>query len=161
MHKSWGSVDHIGHSPDHESAGTAVLSTTDAANTNEEDTFEHIHKRSGDVTQYTGCSYMGSSVASTAIAAATATAIAAATATAIDSPRDSISSTCSSNLNLGYSSMPTTPSQLRSSLALGSMMDGASGGGAIVDSDSDSACGFDSHWSIHKSNNSLTRHRFQ
>ncbi|KAM7359065.1 uncharacterized protein ACRADG_003805 isoform 2-T2 [Cochliomyia hominivorax] len=61
---------------------------------------------------------------------------------ATDSPRDSISSTSSSNLNSGYSSMPTTPNQLRSPLGLGVANN------LTADSDSDSACGFDSNWSI-------------
>ncbi|XP_073843505.1 uncharacterized protein isoform X2 [Musca autumnalis] len=60
-----------------------------------------------------------------------------------DSPRDSISSTSSSNFNTGYSSMPTTPNQLRSPLGLGAVVHNLN-----VDSDSDSACGFDSNWSI-------------
>lgn len=60
-----------------------------------------------------------------------------------DSPRDSISSTSSSNFNSGYSSMPTTPNQLRSPLGLGGVAHNLTG-----DSDSDSACGFDSNWSI-------------
>ncbi|XP_061389112.1 uncharacterized protein LOC133324283, partial [Musca vetustissima] len=60
-----------------------------------------------------------------------------------DSPRDSISSTSSSNFNTGYSSMPTTPNQLRSPLGLGAVAHNLN-----VDSDSDSACGFDSNWSI-------------
>lgn len=59
-----------------------------------------------------------------------------------DSPRDSISSTSSSNFNSGYSSMPTTPNQLRSPLGLGVANN------LTADSDSDSACGFDSNWSI-------------
>lgn len=62
---------------------------------------------------------------------------------ATDSPRDSISSTSSSNFNSGYSSMPTTPNQLRSPLGLGVVPNNLTG-----DSDSDSACGFDSNWSI-------------
>ncbi|XP_075163535.1 ankyrin repeat domain family member sosondowah isoform X2 [Haematobia irritans] len=63
--------------------------------------------------------------------------------TATDSPRDSISSTSSSNFNSGYSSMPTTPNQLRSPLGLVGVVQHLNG-----DSDSDSACGFDSNWSI-------------
>ncbi|TMW49232.1 hypothetical protein DOY81_005687 [Sarcophaga bullata] len=63
---------------------------------------------------------------------------------ATDSPRDSISSTSSSNLNSGYSSMPTTPNQLRSPLGLGV----PNNNNLTADSDSDSACGFDSNWSI-------------
>uniref|UniRef100_A0A1A9V326 Uncharacterized protein n=1 Tax=Glossina austeni TaxID=7395 RepID=A0A1A9V326_GLOAU len=70
-----------------------------------------------------------------------------ASSTTTNSPRDSISSTSSSNLNSGYSSMPTTPNQLRSSLGLG-------GVSALPDSDSDSACGFDSNWSIGERQNS-------
>lgn len=70
-----------------------------------------------------------------------------ASSTTTNSPRDSISSTSSSNLNSGYSSMPTTPNQLRSSLVLG-------GVSALPDSDSDSACGFDSNWSIGERQNS-------
>uniref|UniRef100_A0A1I8Q934 SOWAHA-C winged helix-turn-helix domain-containing protein n=1 Tax=Stomoxys calcitrans TaxID=35570 RepID=A0A1I8Q934_STOCA len=62
---------------------------------------------------------------------------------ATDSPRDSLSSTASSNFNSGYSSMPTTPNQLRSPLGLVGVAHNLNG-----DSDSDSACGFDSNWSI-------------
>lgn len=151
LHKSWGSVDNIGCSLDHDSMLTGVHSDTATVNPNDdENTFEHINKRIKDPFQYTASS-SGISTHIGSIASAIVT----------DSPRDSISSTCSSNLNIGYSSMPTTPSQLRSSLGLGSIMDNTSGGGAIVDSDSDSACGFDSHWSVHKSNNSLTRRKFK
>ncbi|XP_039486872.1 uncharacterized protein LOC120448754 [Drosophila santomea] len=58
-----------------------------------------------------------------------------------DSPRDSIcSSNSSSNLNGGYSSMPTTPNQLRAPKGIAASF--------AVDSDSDSACGFDSSWSV-------------
>lgn len=58
-----------------------------------------------------------------------------------DSPRDSIcSSNSSSNLNGGYSSMPTTPNQLRAPKGIAASF--------AVDSDSDSACGFDSTWSV-------------
>ncbi|XP_052845380.1 uncharacterized protein LOC128258023 isoform X1 [Drosophila gunungcola] len=60
---------------------------------------------------------------------------------ATDSPRDSIcSSNSSSNLNGGYSSMPTTPNQLRAPKGIATSF--------AVDSDSDSACGFDSSWSV-------------
>ncbi|XP_070070624.1 uncharacterized protein [Drosophila takahashii] len=60
---------------------------------------------------------------------------------ATDSPRDSIcSSNSSSNLNGGYSSMPTTPNQLRAPKGIAPSF--------AVDSDSDSACGFDSSWSV-------------
>uniref|UniRef100_A0A1A9WD45 ANK_REP_REGION domain-containing protein n=1 Tax=Glossina brevipalpis TaxID=37001 RepID=A0A1A9WD45_9MUSC len=81
-----------------------------------------------------------------------------ASSTTTNSPRDSISSTSSSNLNSGYSSMPTTPNQLRSSLGLGAAS-------ALPDSDSDSACGFDSNWSIggrknSSSNSNLKSPRF-
>ncbi|XP_017955704.2 uncharacterized protein LOC108650893, partial [Drosophila navojoa] len=62
---------------------------------------------------------------------------------ATDSPRDSIcSSNSSSNLNSGYSSMPTTPNQIRAPKNIG----------ITVDSDSDSACGFDSNWSVNGRN---------
>ncbi|XP_030375084.1 uncharacterized protein LOC115624512 [Scaptodrosophila lebanonensis] len=62
-----------------------------------------------------------------------------------DSPRDSIcSSNSSSNLNSGYSSMPTTPHQTRAPISIGSVN--------AVDSDSDSACGFDSNWSVNGPN---------
>ncbi|EDW40356.1 GL24938 [Drosophila persimilis] len=61
---------------------------------------------------------------------------------ATNSPRDSIcSSNSSSNLNSGYSSMPTTPNQVRAPKG----MDHTS---FTADSDSDSACGFDSSWSV-------------
>nr|XP_015031466.2 uncharacterized protein LOC6622394 isoform X2 [Drosophila virilis] len=64
---------------------------------------------------------------------------------ATDSPRDSIcSSNSSSNLNTGYSSMPTTPNQIRAPKSIGSTLN--------VDSDSDSACGFDSNWSVNDGN---------
>ncbi|KAH8378920.1 hypothetical protein KR009_002088 [Drosophila setifemur] len=60
---------------------------------------------------------------------------------ATDSPRDSIcSSASSSNLNGGYSSMPTTPNQMRAPKGIVPSF--------AVDSDSDSACGFDSSWSV-------------
>ncbi|XP_044313609.1 ankyrin repeat domain-containing protein SOWAHB isoform X1 [Drosophila rhopaloa] len=60
---------------------------------------------------------------------------------ATDSPRDSIcSSNSSSNLNGGYSSMPTTPNQLRAPKGIATSF--------AADSDSDSACGFDSSWSV-------------
>ncbi|KAH8405407.1 hypothetical protein KR222_011374 [Zaprionus bogoriensis] len=60
---------------------------------------------------------------------------------ATDSPRDSIcSSNSSSNLNSGYSSMPTTPNQIRAPKSISSSITG--------DSDSDSACGFGSNWSV-------------
>lgn len=60
---------------------------------------------------------------------------------ATDSPRDSIcSSASSSNLNTGYSSMPTTPNQIRAPKSISSSITG--------DSDSDSACGFGSNWSV-------------
>lgn len=62
---------------------------------------------------------------------------------ATDSPRDSIcSSNSSSNLNSGYSSMPTTPNQIRAPKTIG----------ITADSDSDSACGFDSNWSVNDRN---------
>ncbi|XP_017843556.1 uncharacterized protein LOC108600466 isoform X8 [Drosophila busckii] len=62
---------------------------------------------------------------------------------ATDSPRDSICSSNSSfNLNTGYSSMPTTPNQIRTPKTMGLSS-------IPVDSDSDSACGFDSNWSVH------------
>ncbi|XP_017864059.1 PREDICTED: ankyrin repeat domain-containing protein SOWAHC isoform X2 [Drosophila arizonae] len=62
---------------------------------------------------------------------------------ATDSPRDSIcSSNSSSNLNSGYSSMPTTPNQIRAPKNIG----------ITADSDSDSACGFDSNWSVNGRN---------
>ncbi|XP_037890452.1 ankyrin repeat domain-containing protein SOWAHC isoform X2 [Glossina fuscipes] len=77
-----------------------------------------------------------------------------ASSTTTNSPRDSISSTSSTNLNSGYSSMPTTPNQLRSSLGL----DGVSG---LPDSDSDSACGFDSNWSIGGRQNSSSSSNFK
>uniref|UniRef100_W8BRZ1 Uncharacterized protein n=1 Tax=Ceratitis capitata TaxID=7213 RepID=W8BRZ1_CERCA len=59
-----------------------------------------------------------------------------------DSPRDSISSSNSStNLFAGYSSMPTTPNQKRAPI-------GRVPSAALMDSDSDSACGFDSNWAM-------------
>ncbi|XP_034103252.2 uncharacterized protein LOC117567402 isoform X1 [Drosophila albomicans] len=65
---------------------------------------------------------------------------------ATDSPRDSIcSSNSSSNLNSGYSSMPTTPNQIRAPKTIG-------GASLTADSDSDSACGFDSNWSVNGRN---------
>ncbi|KAL7732492.1 hypothetical protein ACLKA6_004446 [Drosophila palustris] len=64
---------------------------------------------------------------------------------ATDSPRDSIcSSNSSSNLNSGYSSMPTTPNQIRAPKSIGASI--------TADSDSDSACGFDSNWSVNGRN---------
>lgn len=61
--------------------------------------------------------------------------------------RDSISSSnSSSNLNSGYSSMPTTPNQLRAPIGIS-----LSAGGQLGDSDSDSACGFGSNWSVGRS----------
>ncbi|XP_034658562.1 ankyrin repeat domain-containing protein SOWAHC isoform X2 [Drosophila subobscura] len=60
---------------------------------------------------------------------------------ATNSPRDSIcSSNSSSNLNGGYSSMPTTPNQVRAPKGMDPSF--------TADSDSDSACGFDSSWSV-------------
>ncbi|XP_054732686.1 uncharacterized protein LOC129240739 [Anastrepha obliqua] len=59
-----------------------------------------------------------------------------------DSPRDSISSSnSSSNLVFGYSSMPTTPSQKRAPI-------GRTPSDMLMDSDSDSACGFDANWAM-------------
>ncbi|XP_067646216.1 uncharacterized protein [Eurosta solidaginis] len=61
---------------------------------------------------------------------------------ATDSPRGSISSTNSStNFIAGYSSMPTTPNQQRAP-------SGRVQSDMVMDSDSDSACGFDSSWSM-------------
>ncbi|KAH8355789.1 hypothetical protein KR200_007549 [Drosophila serrata] len=66
---------------------------------------------------------------------------------ATDSPRDSIcSSNSSSNLNGGYSSMPTTPNQMRAPKGIVPSF--------AADSDSDSACGFDSSWSVNCRNSS-------
>ncbi|EDW85351.2 LOW QUALITY PROTEIN: uncharacterized protein Dwil_GK10564, partial [Drosophila willistoni] len=63
------------------------------------------------------------------------------TSNAADSPRDSIcSSTSSSNLYSGYSSMPTTPNQIRVPKDIVASF--------AADSDSDSAYGFDSNWSV-------------
>ncbi|XP_017480474.1 PREDICTED: uncharacterized protein LOC108369792 [Rhagoletis zephyria] len=59
-----------------------------------------------------------------------------------DSPRDSISSSNSStNLIYGYSSMPTTPNQKRAPI-------GRAPSDMLMDSDSDSACGFDANWAM-------------
>lgn len=118
LHKSWGSADNISQN--------CVTATTQNLHDYEDEDHDalmppptSVKKRQKNIKR--------SSVASNTT----------------DSPRDSISSTSSSNLNSGYSSMPTTPNQLRSPLGLG-----MPNNNPTVDSDSDSACGFDSNWSI-------------
>ncbi|XP_037933366.1 uncharacterized protein LOC119668060 [Teleopsis dalmanni] len=72
-----------------------------------------------------------------------------------DSPRGSISSSnSSSNLYSGYCSMPTTPNQLRAPIGMASANN-------MGDSDSDSACGFDSNWSSVNSRGSLSSGNLQ
>ncbi|KNC33054.1 hypothetical protein FF38_07159 [Lucilia cuprina] len=121
LHKSWGSADNI--------TQNGLKVTKNYNNDDEEDDedslmpppkgLDSVKKRQKNTTKRSSIS-----------------------SNATDSPRDSISSTSSSNFNSGYSSMPTTPNQLRSPLGLGVPNN------LTADSDSDSACGFDSNWSI-------------